>query len=130
MLGVVLWSSAIRERAVIWCEDQQALAYLRDAAAITSDGNWPEAGDIVEIEVATEAVDLGDLRIVTRLDHQPGRMPVVEHLPSSPPPPLWMAANDGDLNDGDSHNNASGTGGERRGPKPTRNPADDPGGYR
>lgn len=89
MLGVVLWSSDRRRKAVIWCEDQQALAYLRDDAVIS--GDWPEAGDIVEIEVATETAAQGDLRVVTRLDHQPGRMPVAPHLPSTPRPPLWIA---------------------------------------
>lgn len=89
MLGVVLWSSHRRRKAVIWCEDQQALAYLRDDAVIS--GGWPEAGDIVEVEVMIETDAQGALRVVTRLDHQPGRMPVVPHLPSSPRPPLWIA---------------------------------------
>lgn len=85
-----MWSSQRRQRAVIWCEDQQALAYLRDPAIVTQ--GWPEAGDIVQVEVATETVEQSDLRVVTRLDYQPGRMPVAPHLPSASPPPLWMAS--------------------------------------
>ena len=96
MLGVVLWSSDRRRTAVIWCEDQQALAYLRDPQAVVSGATWPEAGDIVEVEVTTENDAQGDLRVVTRLDHQPGRMPVAPHLLSSRPPPLWMARSNPD----------------------------------
>ena len=89
MLGVVLWSSAGRRKAVVWCEDQQSLAYLRDDSALEPGGAWPTAGDIVEVDFATESAPEGELRVVTRLRQQPGRALVAAHLPAAPPPPLW-----------------------------------------
>ena len=59
MIGVVVWSSADREKAVIWCEDQGALAYLQGRENLSADELlWPEAGDLLELE--TELV--GPLR--------------------------------------------------------------------
>ena len=90
MLGVVLWSSPGRKKAVVWCEDQQSLAYLRDHSALDPGGAWPTAGDIVEVEFATETAPEGELRVVTRLRQQPGRALVAAHLPAAPAPPLWV----------------------------------------
>lgn len=50
MIGVVVWSSAAKLKAVIWCEDQGALAYLHGADQVIGDAGWPEAGDLVELE--------------------------------------------------------------------------------
>ncbi|MDO5613137.1 MAG: hypothetical protein Q4G14_07840 [Paracoccus sp. (in: a-proteobacteria)] len=51
MIGVVVWSSADREKAVIWCEDQGALAYLQGRENLAMPGmGWPEAGDLMELE--------------------------------------------------------------------------------
>lgn len=50
MIGVVVWSSAAREKSVIWCEDQGALAYLQGAGNMIDARNWPEPGDLVELE--------------------------------------------------------------------------------
>lgn len=90
LLGVVLWSSPGRRKAVVWCEDQQSLAYLRDDSALESGAGWPTAGDIVEVDFATETAPEGELRVVTRLRQQPGRALVAAHMPAVPPPPLWV----------------------------------------
>lgn len=58
MIGVVVWSSAEREKAVIWCEDHAALAYLQGRADFDLRLAWPEPGDLVELQ--TEM--LGKLR--------------------------------------------------------------------
>ncbi|TGN50811.1 hypothetical protein E4L95_17250 [Paracoccus liaowanqingii] len=59
MIGVVVWSNASREKAIIWCEDQSTLAYLQGRANFIDaqkwpDGlKWPQAGDLVELETRT-----------------------------------------------------------------------------
>ncbi|MBU2958171.1 hypothetical protein Q4511_05120 [Paracoccus sp. 1_MG-2023] len=58
MIGVVVWSCASLEKAIIWCEDQDNLAYLKGTTGLAQPIQWPEAGDLVELE--TEAV--GNLR--------------------------------------------------------------------
>ncbi|SIQ31003.1 hypothetical protein SAMN05421641_10652 [Paracoccus thiocyanatus] len=50
MIGVILWSSPAKEKAVIWCEDHGALAYLQGRENLFSRQDWPEAGDLVELE--------------------------------------------------------------------------------
>lgn len=51
MLGVVVWSNEKRSKAVIWCEDQGALAYLEGDENLASGAvTWPVAGDLVELE--------------------------------------------------------------------------------
>lgn len=55
MLGVVVWSNERRCKAVIWCEDQGALAYLEGMTNLLRTGPWPEAGDLVELESELEA---------------------------------------------------------------------------
>lgn len=59
MLGVVVWTHEKRKKAVIWCEDQGALAYLEGAARLAPGSNWPSAGDLVELESNNE----GGLRV-------------------------------------------------------------------
>lgn len=59
MIGVVVWSSLERQKAVIWCEDQGALAYLHGQENLLSGCAWPDAGDLLELESET----VGDLRI-------------------------------------------------------------------
>lgn len=59
MLGVVVWSNEKRCKAVIWCEDQGALAYLEGMTSLLRAGSWPEAGDLVELESELE----GGLRL-------------------------------------------------------------------
>lgn len=49
MIGVVVWSSEAREKAVIWCEDHAALAYLQGRENLARSGHWPAPGDLVEL---------------------------------------------------------------------------------
>lgn len=58
MIGVVVWSSGSREKAIIWCEDQATLAYLQGTANFAGPGEWPQPGDLVELETRT----VGNLR--------------------------------------------------------------------
>lgn len=53
MIGVIMWSSAAKAKAVIWCEDHAALAYLQGVENLTGPGAWPEVGDLVELECDT-----------------------------------------------------------------------------
>lgn len=56
MIGVVVWSSSDREKAVIWCEDHGALAYLQGRENLAMPGmGWPEAGDLMELETEFHA---------------------------------------------------------------------------
>ena len=50
MIGVVVWSSESREKAIIWCEDQATLAYLQGRVNFVGSNRWPEPGDLVELE--------------------------------------------------------------------------------
>ena len=69
MIGVVVWSSADREKAVIWCEDHAALAYLQGRENLTNAAHWPQPGDLVELE--SEVVGaLRNARRVTMLSEQ------------------------------------------------------------
>ncbi len=58
MIGVVVWASEARHKAVIWCEDQGALAYLQGQDNLVEQMSWPVAGDLLELE--TEMI--GNLR--------------------------------------------------------------------
>ncbi|MFD1883658.1 hypothetical protein [Paracoccus pacificus] len=49
MIGVIVWSNASRLKAVVWCEDQGALAYLNGTDNLLGD-RWPVAGDMVELD--------------------------------------------------------------------------------
>lgn len=53
MIGVILWSSRAKEKAVVWCEDHAALAYLQGRDNLLAGNDWPEAGDLVELESET-----------------------------------------------------------------------------
>ncbi len=53
MIGVILWSSLVKHKAVIWCEDHAALAYLQGRDNLATGDDWPEAGDLVELECET-----------------------------------------------------------------------------
>jgi hypothetical protein len=55
MIGVVVWANELREKAIIWCEDQATLAYLQGRENLTNKGErWPLPGDLVELETRTE----------------------------------------------------------------------------
>ncbi|WP_234853773.1 fumarylacetoacetate hydrolase family protein [Paracoccus everestensis] len=69
MIGVVVWSSAEREKAVIWCEDHAALAYLQGRDNLAHPACWPQPGDLVELE--SEVIGaLRNARRVTMLSEQ------------------------------------------------------------
>lgn len=50
MIGVVVWSNVVRHKAVIWCEDHAALAYLQGQDNVVTPDFWPEPGDLLEFE--------------------------------------------------------------------------------
>ena len=50
MIGVVIWSSEATRKAVIWCEDQGPLAYLRGCDSLLDDVDWPVPGDLLQLE--------------------------------------------------------------------------------
>ncbi len=64
MIGVILWSSPTKEKAVIWCDDHGALAYLQGQENLAFPGHWPEAGELVELEIES-ANDLRHARCVS-----------------------------------------------------------------
>lgn len=64
MIGVILWSSPAKEKAVIWCEDHGALAYLQGQENLAFTKEWPDSGDLVELEVEM-VQDLRHARCVT-----------------------------------------------------------------
>ena len=69
MIGVVVWSSAEREKAVIWCEDHASLAYLQGRENLSHEARWPQPGDLVELE--SEIIGaLRNARRVTMLSEQ------------------------------------------------------------
>lgn len=49
MIGVILWSSAEQQRAVVWCENNGGLAYMESSEDFLDDG-WPDCGEIVRLE--------------------------------------------------------------------------------
>jgi hypothetical protein len=84
MIGVVVWSSVDKEKAVIWCEDHAALAYLQGRENLACSAYWPQPGDLVELE-SDIIGQLRNARRVTLLSEQE-----YAHLPgllrSSVPP--------------------------------------------
>ena len=54
MIGVILWSDPVDQKAVIWCEDQGDLAYMAHPDGICLPEGFVDVGDIVEFDVATE----------------------------------------------------------------------------
>ncbi|MBU3030524.1 hypothetical protein [Paracoccus marinaquae] len=63
MIGVVVWSNAEKEKAVVWCEDQASLAYLQGRVELLAPGRWPEPGDLVELDSEL----IGNLRHARRV---------------------------------------------------------------
>lgn len=51
MLGVVLWSDASDGKAVIWCEDQGDLAYVRSEDNVLQAGDFFDAGDLIQFDM-------------------------------------------------------------------------------
>ena len=54
MIGVILWSDAADQKAVIWCEDQGDLAFLSGHENVVLPDSFFEVGDVVEFDVRTE----------------------------------------------------------------------------
>lgn len=69
MIGVVVWSRPERQKAVIWCDDQGALAYLQGAEHLVAGTPWPTAGDLLELESETIG-NLRHARAVSLLNHE------------------------------------------------------------
>lgn len=78
MLGIILWSSAVRRRAVVWCEDHGPLAYLDQTLSPDNDRALPAAGTTVDVETRPH----GALRLVTRFRSLGGRVDLAASLPS------------------------------------------------
>ena len=55
MYGVVLWSDASDNKAVIWCEDHGDLAYFGGGETSAFDGPCLDAGDLVHFQVTEGA---------------------------------------------------------------------------
>lgn len=51
MFGVVLWSDAAAQKAVIWCEDQGELAFYTPADVSVDDAPSLDAGDLIRFDV-------------------------------------------------------------------------------
>lgn len=69
MIGVVVWSSVEREKAVIWCEDHASLAYLQGQENLVPNSRWPQPGDLVELDYEEVGV-LRNARRVSLLSEQ------------------------------------------------------------
>ncbi|WP_439522687.1 hypothetical protein [Marivita sp.] len=54
MFGVVLWSDASAQNAVIWCEDQGELAYYTPGDGCIHDAPSLDAGDLVQFDVTVQ----------------------------------------------------------------------------
>lgn len=63
MIGVVVWSNAAKEKAVVWCEDQASLAYLQGRVDFLDAEAWPQPGDLVELDSEM----IGNLRHARRV---------------------------------------------------------------
>ncbi|WP_299374384.1 hypothetical protein [uncultured Tateyamaria sp.] len=54
MIGVILWSDAADQKAVIWCEDQGDLAFLANPEPQAQCDAFFAVGDVVEFDVQTD----------------------------------------------------------------------------
>lgn len=77
MFGIVLWSATKDDSAVVWCEDQGDLAYLRGGVRRdgTGEGERVLAGDLLQFDLMQE----GDMRMIRN-----ARVIESGHLPSLP----------------------------------------------
>lgn len=97
MIGVVVWSSGSREKAIIWCEDQATLAYLQGSDNLVDPRKWPQPGDLVELETQT----IGNLRHafeVSMLSEQccPQIPRILAEVPVPPRQPHLRVVSDGE----------------------------------
>lgn len=63
MLGVVLWSDSSDRKAVIWCEDQGDLAFVKPTDEVLRADDFFDAGDLVQFEM--------EVSQSTRVAHNP-----------------------------------------------------------
>ena len=54
MIDVIIWSDPVERKAVVWCEDQGDLAFLKPSAESLEDSASLAAGDIIEFDVKLE----------------------------------------------------------------------------
>lgn len=54
MFGVVLWSDAAAQKAVIWCEDQGELAFYTPCDGSIHTAPLLDAGDLIQFEVTVQ----------------------------------------------------------------------------
>jgi hypothetical protein len=54
MIGIILWSDATEQKAVIWCEDQGDLAFLSSPERVQLPDTFFEVGDLVMFDVSTQ----------------------------------------------------------------------------
>ncbi len=71
MIGVILWSDAADQKAVIWCEDQGDLAFLANPELAECTDPFFQVGDVVEFDVRTER-NLRLARNTNRIEHTMG----------------------------------------------------------
>ena len=63
MMGVLIYISADRGRAIIWCDDQGPLAYVRGDKLLLDGDSGVSVGDCVRFDARTD----GDFRIARGL---------------------------------------------------------------
>ena len=97
MIGVVVWSNADREKAVIWCEDHASLAYLQGRQNLSGNDLWPSPGDLLELETMIVG-NLRHARNVSMVSEQSRtQLPTLLRETTQPPQPhLKLVANKGD----------------------------------
>jgi len=76
MMGVVIYISKDRQRAILWCEDHGPLAYVRREKALLDQELAIAIGDCVNFVARTD----GDFRIGRKLEL--ARLPPVSSLPA------------------------------------------------
>lgn len=54
MIGVILWSDAAEQKAVIWCEDQGELAFLDAGTNAEPPPVFFDVGDVVRFDIRSE----------------------------------------------------------------------------
>lgn len=93
MLGIVLWSSSAKRKAVIWCADHGDLAYLSDPDTGPKEGAFDgtpiDTGDLVEFDCDTSThVRMADnLRIVTQEQRVDPHYRIGREIQNSPAQP-------------------------------------------
>lgn len=93
MIGVILWSNPPKEKAIIWCEDHGALAYLQGRANCLAD-DWPETGDLVELEYEEVEQHRMARQVMPVPSAGKSGLPGILRRMVQPPQPLRVVSND------------------------------------